>query len=482
MKKLLSIFLCCVLVFSLTSCRSKSTDAPSSSTTLEKVNLTFWNVFDSTDTFKGQIQAYESKHPNVKISYRKFSNPKEYEDLLINEIAQGEGPDIFAIHNTWVDKHKKKISPFPIGKTTSPLNEQIFDETFFHVASQDLIRDGIIYAIPLYIDTLALYYNKQIFQDNIPNSDKPAETWEDIKSQSAQITKENNSIERFSVSGIAMGRSDNISQALNIFYTLLAEYGVQFFSEAQGKAVFASQQEVIEGAGTPFSPFEEALKLFSSFGNPAFKNYAWNDAITSFSENGKELYPFLQGKVGMIAGYSYLYDDLIQMRRQMKTVAESTIDESDIGVVEFPQILAFSESGKRDVVADYYPLTVSRNSAHADYAWDFIQSLASKESLADYYEKTKKPTSRKDLVDEQMVDPIYGVFARQASYAKSVFAKSPVDPNFVNEVMTKALDEAIQNKKRLSEIIRTAQDQINCQIEKQAKLGEVDVDCLAVGI
>lgn len=467
------------LTLSLSGCLQKPQTQEVSK--VEKVELKFWNLYDDSSVFKGQIQAYESKHPNVKIVYRKFSNIQEYEQLLINEIAQGEGPDIFAIQNTWVDKHAKKISQFPIGKTTIPMNAQMFDDTFFHVATTDLVRSNNIYAIPLFIDTLALYYNKQIFRDNIPNTDKPGETWEEIKTQTSQITKENNSIERFAVSGMAMGRSDNISRAVDIFSALLPEFGVKLFNDVRDRAVFAAQQGVIEAVSKPFFPFTEALSLFSSFGNPSFKNYSWNKDITSLASESKELNPFLRGKVAMIFGYSYLYQDLLNMRKQLKTVGESVVDEDDIGVIEFPQLLSFTESGKRKSLASYFPLTVSRNSKNPGYSWDFIQYLSSKESMMDYHEKTHKPSSRKDLVDDQMVEPIYGVFARQASYAESPLAASPVDAEFLGKVFEKAIDEASQNKKTLEDITIEAQSAVNCQIEKKAKMGEVDVDCLNLG-
>lgn len=470
-------------MLSFASCRSKDDIVAEENTgpkTSEKVELKFWNLYDDSEVFKGQIQEYESQNPNVKIVYRKFSNLEEYEQLLVNEIAEGEGPDIFAIKNSWVNKHQKKMTPFPVGKTSLPLNPQIFQENYFHIASEDLIRENEIYAIPLFIDSLGLYYNKQIFRDNIPNTDKPGETWEEIQKQVTQITKENNSIERFALSGAALGRADNIFRGVDIFSALLLEYGTKMLSETDGKAVFGEQQGVIEGTGDAYFPFTESLKLYSSFGKSNFKNYSWNNTITSFSKEAKELNPFLREKVAMIFGYSYLYDDLVTMRRQMKTVGETVIDEDDIGIIEFPQILSFAETGKRDALALYFPLSVSRNSANSDYAWDFIQFLSSKESLADYHEKTKKPSSRKDMVDEQMTEPLYGVFARQASYAKSLLGDGDIDPEFFNTIFYKAIQESLTHKKELSQISKKAEERVNCQIEKEQKLGEVDIDCLEI--
>jgi len=52
-------------------------------------------------------------------------------------------------------------------------------------------------------------------------------------------------------------------------------------------------------------------------------------------------------------------------------------------------------------------MVVSRNSKNPSLAWDFLIHLSSKQSLIDYNEKTNKPSSRIDLLDDQKLDPIY---------------------------------------------------------------------------
>ena len=483
MKKILVLFVGIILSISLSSCRKKNEPVVEEASPLqknEKIELQVWNLYDDISVFKGQIQEYQSKNPHVKIKYRSFNNIKEYEKVLINSMAEGEGPDIFAIKNTWVNKHQKKMTPFPIGKTSYPLNADIFQETYFYVASQDLVRNDEIYAIPLFIDSLALYYNKQIFRDNVPRTDKPAETWDEIQKQVSQITKENNSIQRFVVSGGALGRADNILSGIDIFSALLLQNNLQMFSETTGKAIFSRQQGVVEDTRKAYFPFTEGLKFYTSFGKSNFKNYSWNTTMTSFSQELQEIHPFLQNKVAMIFGYSDLYEKLIDIRKEMKTTGKPTIKASDIGIIAFPQVIAFSETGKRDALARYFPLSVSRSSDHSDYAWDFIQFLSSKESLTDYYEKTKKPSSRKDMVDDQMTEPIYGVFARQASYAKSLLGEKNITPEFFDAIFYSAIQDSLTQKKELSAISKKAEKRVNCRLEKQENIGTVDVNCLEI--
>ena len=93
----------------------------------------------------------------------KNSRSAAFEDLLVNEIAEGEGLGYFYLHNTWLPRHIKKIVPLQ----SETLIPEKFTEIFANVSKQDFVqpdpKDGAqkIYALPLYVDTLALYYNKR---------------------------------------------------------------------------------------------------------------------------------------------------------------------------------------------------------------------------------------------------------------------------------------------------------------------------------
>ncbi|HPO05780.1 MAG TPA: extracellular solute-binding protein [Candidatus Gracilibacteria bacterium] len=470
-KKISSFALLFFMLTNFSACRTKSGQTKEPKAKTDAVELVIWNLDDAQEVFLGQFQAYQSKHPNLKISYKKFTDPIEYEKVLLNAIAEGEGPDIMAIPNNWVAKNWKKLAPYPVGGTTIPLNPQIYADTFFNVASQDLVRDGQIYAIPLFIDSLALYYNKQLFRDNIPNSDKPGETWEEIRAQAEMLTRTDNSFSRFALSGIAMGE-DNILYFSDLFQALMMQYGVNLWGLDGTKSIIAEKQGIIEGTGKAYYPLSEALSFYTSFAKSNYKNYTWNAAVTADSSlSAQETTPFLRQKVAMFFAYSDMYERLKNMRKQMQTIGESVIKEDDIGVIEFPQILSSEASTKRDAFAKYNALAVSRNSKNADYAWDLIQNLSSKDSLLDYHKKTNKPTSRKDLVDEQMLEPIYGVFARQASYAKTWDIKVNAD-FFVTQIQN-AVYQDLRFLQDLNKITSTWQRRMDCQREKKLSWGKL---------
>ena len=435
------------------------------------MEIIWWNLFENCETFSGQIQSFESAQKTVKIKCKDFDNAAEFENLLINAIAEGKGPDIFSIKNTKVAKHRGKISPAP--NSIFPAAE--FKNTFFAVAADDLIFENKVYAAPLYIDTLALYFNKKVFRDNLPSSDRPAKTWEKLKEQVYGLTKKDNSIERFSLSGIALGRADNISLAVDILQLLFLQFQTQFYENK--KAVFADQQGTFEGTGKAFYRGREALQLFTSFAIPSWKNYSWNLLITAFDGAKKEIGAFVRGKTAMIFGYSSLYENLKTEIEAAQKAQKTNLKISDIDIAPAPQLLDPAESGRQDSFANYYALAVSRNSSNAPTAWKFLKFLTSAQSLQDFHEKTHRPTSRKDMAETQISENLFGIFASQASFAKSL---ATYDDEDFYQIFKTAIDEVVKSKSSISDALNLAQKRMNCVLEKFFQKGSFDENCAEI--
>jgi ABC-type glycerol-3-phosphate transport system substrate-binding protein len=424
-----------------------------------KVSLVYYKLFDDEDVITPLIQQYTTQHPNVEITYRKFTDPVEYENLIINELAEGEGPDIFSAPNYWFLRNAKKISPMP----TTKMSPAQFEETFVSVAKNDLVlRDAAdgkdkVFGIPLTVDTLALYYNRGTYEDKIPSRGRPAETWEGLKDDVFKLSKKDQSFERFELAGIAMGRSDNIARAVDILYMLMLQYKINFYNDNVSQAQFAKQSS-ITATGVSLNPATEALKLYTSFALPANKNYSWNQYLADPKSSTKEMDTFARGKVAMIFGYSYLYQQILSQVKDLKSKGVQTIDEQNIRISAVPQVNdPTTSTEKRVAFANYYAETVSRTSANPDVAWDFLLFISSKDNLKFYNEKTHNPTSRRDMIDDQTKDPIYGVFAQQIGYAESF----PIyDAARYSQIFSAAID-AVLATQSAQDAIRTAETAIN---------------------
>lgn len=425
-------------------------------------DLDLWIVYDNTDDYKEQIQAFQSNIPGVVVRVKKFNNLEEYEDLVVNEIAEGEGPDVFMIHNSWVPKHYKKLLPIPADQPVV-MNAELFRQDYFQAAADDLIIDEQVYGIPQSIDNLAVFYNKQHFKDLIATSDKPGALWEEIKEQVTTLTKKNNSPERFALAGIAMGRADNISSAIDILYGIMLEYGVEFYDEKHEKATFALSDEGVQ-----------AFELFTSFGLPSYRNYSWNEYITGFEPEEKEINPFVRDKVSMIIGYPYLYNEInLGIQEQQRTGGDH-IDLDDVGIAPFPQLVSGAEATRRDTYASYFPLVVARTSDMPREAWTLVQYLTSSDALQTYHKKTNRPTSRKDMVAEQQTEPLFGAFAYQAPFSKSFVI---YDDAAYRQVFTDAIQDVVRNVATPQAALTEAQRKITCVVQKARELIDIGTDC-----
>lgn len=421
LKEKLALIVCMLIVTTIfAGCLKKPEAAPKPST--GRVELVYYKLFDEEDVIRPLIQQFQATNPNIVISYRKFSDEQDYYRTILNELAEGEGPDIFSVPNYWLASNVKKLTPMP-NDYYSPAT---FEQTFVSVAAKDALlidpADGVkkVYGLPMTVDSLALYYNKDLYEDRVPQRGRPGATWEEFKDDVLKLTKADNSFERFEVAGTAMGRSDNIARSLDIIYTLMLQYKVKFYNDAYTQAEF-SKQQAADGVGASINPAAKALELYTSFGLASQKNYSWNEFMADPKSTTKEVEAFARGKVATIFGYSHVYEQVLEQIDLLKRNNQSTIDSSVIRIAPVPQVNNPDTSTvKRDAYANYYVETVSRNSENAEAAWRFLVFMSSKENQQYYNQKTHRPTSRRDLIEDQLKDPIYGVYAEQSGYAESL--------------------------------------------------------------
>jgi multiple sugar transport system substrate-binding protein len=117
------------------------------------VNLTYWGLWEDESVMNGVIADFESKNPNIKITYKK--NLKDgYRGRLSGRLAKTgateDVPDIYRIHNSWIPMFKDYLSPVP---TKIALNIGL-ENDYFDVYKNDLKEEGQWLSVPLMYDRL----------------------------------------------------------------------------------------------------------------------------------------------------------------------------------------------------------------------------------------------------------------------------------------------------------------------------------------
>ena len=197
MKLKFSILFLILVLLLTTGFGCRGGDPAAKKAILKPVDLKIWGVFDSSDAFAEIISAYKLAHPNVSINYSKL-RWEDYEKKLLEGWANGQGPDIFVVHNTWLGKYENKILAMPtkvklpvleksgffgkdlkaVIKEYPTLTSYQIKNIFPDVVYQDVIKNNLIYGLPLSVDTLALFYNREHF--NAVGLIQPPSTWEEL--------------------------------------------------------------------------------------------------------------------------------------------------------------------------------------------------------------------------------------------------------------------------------------------------------------
>ena len=347
----------------------------------ERVNLTVWGVDDEL-AWDYTIHQYQKSHPSVRIEYTELTEDS-YEEDLINALAAGRGPDIFMINNRWTVKHADKTVPMPAGK----LSTSDFTGLFPQVAEHDfLTAEGQIYGLPLSIDTLALFYNRNIFDRK--SVALPPKTWEEFLAVIPKLRSVDKS-GNLTLAAAAVGEStENIPNAPDILELLMLQTGGLSPEEYPSDSVRS------EEAGN-------ALEFYIRFTSPTSTAYAWNSSFPSAIES------FAKGKVAMIFGYAR---DVADIRAQNPFL--------NFAVAPAPQ----ADLNQAVTIANYWGLAVSSKTQSPEAAWDFILFAATdKDSTSYYLNSTARPPALRSLIEERLNDVNFGVFARQALTARGFF-------------------------------------------------------------
>lgn len=386
----------------------------------EPVELSIWGVFDDEDNYGEVMESYRALHPNVSLSFREFRY-EEYKEALIRAFAEGDGPDIFLLHNDWVKEYQSLIVPLPdaltisyqevkgaikkdvvnVVRTEPTISMRAFNDRFIDIVEEDAIlpyqpnedKDAVnkVFALPLAMDTMALYWNKDLL--NAAGIASAPTTWNAFQDAVMKLTKTDD-LGRIVQSGAAMGTSDNVERSADLLALLMMQNGTQM-ADANGEATF----DKLPADQTGNLPGLDAVRFYTDFANPTKAVYTWNaDEPNSFDA-------FAKGTTAMFFGYAY-HLPLIKTAAPKLNFAISAV----------PQI----DGGRQVNFGNYWMATVSKDSEHVNYAWDFVQFLTTDaEQNVKYLGAARKPPALRSLIAGQLEDEELSAFASQVLTAKS---------------------------------------------------------------
>ncbi len=353
------------------------------------VTLTLWAP-EPESYYAGMFTRLKEVYPFVTMAYRAFTDAAQYEHALLDALAAGQGPDIFAIANNDLPRKLNKLFPLPATMYTAERLQAEFPDTVL----RDFTKGGAIYALPLYIDTLAMVYNRDLL--NEAGIAIPPATWEEVQDAAGKLAKHDD--DGLVRAGIALGGSRNVAHMKEIISTLMFQNGAEMVNEGYSTAEFASP----EGAN--------AFSFYMQFARPSSAAYAWNDAL-GFSRD-----VFAAGRAAMV----------IETAEGKALIARKS-PFLNIGFTPLPQV-----DGQKAAYATYQGLAVSRQSKNSRIAWETVLAFTTDAAYAEsYLTASGRPPALRSLVNKYSNDPALGVFVRQALIGR---AWAEPDPERVSDI------------------------------------------------
>lgn len=368
------------------------------------IELTVWGVLDDKKAFLELSDVYHKANPNIKLTYVPYvakengrSEIENYENDLENALAEDRGPDIFMIQNNWIPKHERKIQPLDEQLQTSngfPFVK--FRDSFPEVVLDDFTEDSTIYAFPMYLDSLAMFYNLDIFARK-SISVVPV-TWTEFQDTVRQIKEIDSSKNEIKLAAAAIGGTSlSVNRASDLLALIMMQGGAKFTNTKKNGATFAQTVD-------KSSPGLDGLKFYTQFANSYSPYYTWNERL-DYSIDG-----FAKGNTAIIFNYSHVIPLIKAKNAFLK-----------FRIAPMPQ---FAYAVQPTNYANYWGLTVSRKSKNVKWAWDFITFATTDEvSVNAYSVITGKPPALLTLINKYKNNPELGVFARQSQTAKSWWQK-----------------------------------------------------------
>ena len=333
-KKIMALAMVLMMVLSLAACGSKNSSDTAADTDYT-LKVTIWD----TNQQKGlqEIMDDWTKTSGIKVDIQVVTW-NEYWTLLEAGASGGQLPDVFWMHSNQAQKY---IQNGLLLDLTDKIESS--DSIDLNNNYPEMVKlyssDEKQYAIPKDIDTIALWYNKTLFDEAGIAYPDDSWTWDTLYETAKKLTKPDGSV---------YGYAANTSNNQDSYYNAIYAYGGTIISDDKKKSGYDDPKTI------------EAMQLFEKMS----KEKIMPD-LQTLSENGTEVL-FQSGKVAMITQGSWMVPSFRDNDYTMKNC--------DIAV------LPKGPDGTRVSIYNGLGWAAAANGKHTDAAWSLIEYLGSKDA------------------------------------------------------------------------------------------------------
>jgi ABC-type glycerol-3-phosphate transport system substrate-binding protein len=438
--------------------KKPSADSESSGSGVKALQV--WLLTDETAGYSEIIKGFKNRFPQYKdteIQFTKFSSEKEYEDILIDTIANGNSPDVFMLRNNGGDaKFLTKTYEIP----NSVINVDEFSKNFnkafdgLVITEKTKDEDGNevtaygLKGVPMGYETLALYYNFRFIRD-IPT------LWSDLDTEIAA-----NDSNEYAPVGLGLP-SRYVPNADAIVEAILLQNNISTYTKLSETAAAA--------AVSGYASFAQDAK------NPV---KALEPKMDSLFLDSVDL--FVRGDIGMIVGYPSTLEKIMEAMKRAGN--EKALSEKFVRTAALPQVSKEPDAQKNLVSYRYF--AVSRFAKEPDAAFDFVAYLATKEAQEAYskafpYSLPAYRALEAGLMDKALNEDIPRV--RYEHFMVDSVSLEDFDSG-LPEKFREGIDSVLANfgAEDLTNAVRKTQEYVSCTYDQFVNRKQLDISCSLV--
>lgn len=149
-----------------------------------KIRIKYWMVSATKET-PFHITEFNRTNPDIIVESTQLPW-NEHEKKILTSILSENPPDIIFLV-TPVAKWATRLALIPLDDF---IKRDKFDSSIFFSALWDEMKfRGHTYALPLYSNSYAFFYNKRLFKEAGLDPEKPPKTWDEVLEFSSKLTK-----------------------------------------------------------------------------------------------------------------------------------------------------------------------------------------------------------------------------------------------------------------------------------------------------
>ncbi len=386
-----------------------------------EVTLEFWGLWDNSDDWEEVIKKFESEthnfgwqEVNVSINYTK-KEFNYYEEDLAKAREKNNEPNILMINNNWLERYLDQLEPLAGDDGYTKEYELIKYEELLEIFPAETIRNLIyeneLYGLPMSSDSLALFYNKDLFAK--AEIENPPRTWKEFKETAMKLTMTDKG-ENIIQAGAAFGCGKNINRSSDILSLLMMQGGARVI-DFDKNVDLNKEIEIGTINGTEKrTPGKRAITFYTEFSDSEKEKYIWNceqeEAIKSFANN----------KTAMFIGYSYQMKNLLALNSDLNYGISKMPQLENSTIINFSNVWTPVVSKNNNCLVN--PTELSDEIDCSKIAWSFLSFAVKKENSEMYLNSTDKVAARKDLISEQIsLNNKISAFASQVETAISYY-------------------------------------------------------------